>query len=54
MDAGDNQAIDYNRLIVKFGTQHINKELLQRFEELTGKKPHTFLRREIFFSHRYI
>jgi len=54
VDAGEDQAIDYNRLIEKFGTQHIDKKLLQRFEELTGKKAHTFLRREIFFSHRYI
>jgi tryptophanyl-tRNA synthetase len=45
-------AIDYNRLIQQFGTSAITPELLARFEALTGKKPHRFLRRNIFFSHR--
>jgi tryptophanyl-tRNA synthetase len=45
-------AIDYDKLIKDFGTTRISKELLNRFEELTGTKPHHFLTREIFFSHR--
>lgn len=49
---GNGRAIDYDKLIKKFGTRPIDKELLQRFETLTGKKCHTFLRRGIFFSHR--
>ncbi|KAK0211076.1 hypothetical protein DFS33DRAFT_1371339 [Desarmillaria ectypa] len=35
-------AIDYDKLIV----------MLQRFEKLTGKKPHVLLRRGLFFPHR--
>jgi tryptophanyl-tRNA synthetase len=46
------QAIDYNKLIDQFGTRAIDDELLKRFEKLTGRKPHVFLRRGIFFSHR--
>ncbi|KAI8584770.1 hypothetical protein K450DRAFT_217940 [Umbelopsis ramanniana AG] len=46
------QAIDYNKLINQFGTKAIDDELLQRFEKLTGRKPHIFLRRGVFFSHR--
>ncbi|KAK4161937.1 hypothetical protein QBC43DRAFT_93067 [Cladorrhinum sp. PSN259] len=46
------KAIDYNKLIEEFGTKRIDAELLARFERLTGKKPHRFLRRGIVFSHR--
>ncbi|KAJ2958310.1 hypothetical protein NQZ79_g6077 [Umbelopsis isabellina] len=46
------QAIDYNKLIQQFGTKPIDEETLQRLEKLTGRKPHIFLRRGIFFSHR--
>ncbi|CAM0142269.1 tryptophan--tRNA ligase [Umbelopsis sp. WA50703] len=46
------QAIDYNKLIEQFGTKPIDDETLQRLEKLTGRKPHIFLRRGIFFSHR--
>jgi len=46
------KAIDYTKLIEKFGCTAINPEHLQRIEKLTGKKPHHFLRRGIFFSHR--
>ena len=44
--------IDYDKLINQFGTQKISEELLQEFERVTGHKPHVFLRRGIFFSHR--
>lgn len=50
---GKGRAIDYDKLIKKFGTRPIDQELIQRFETLTGKKCHTLLRRGIFFSHRY-
>lgn len=46
------KSIDYNALVDQFGTQRITKEDLQRFEKLTGRKPHRFLRRGIVFSHR--
>ncbi|KAM0754080.1 Tryptophanyl-tRNA synthetase [Meredithblackwellia eburnea MCA 4105] len=45
-------AIDYNHLIKDFGTKPISTELLERFEKLTGQKPHLLLRRGTFFSHR--
>jgi len=50
--ASSNKGIDYDKLIVKFGSSKIDQELLQRFEKVTGRKPHHFLRRGIFFSHR--
>ena len=43
--------VDYDKLIKKFGTEPITKELLKRIEKHTGKL-HFMLRREIFFSHR--
>lgn len=45
-------AINYDRLIVKFGSQAIDSTLLERIERVTGRKPHRFLRRGLFFSHR--
>ena len=51
---GVQQAIDYNNLIEQFGTKHIDEALLERFETLTGRKPHVFLRRGVFFSHRSV
>ena len=50
---GQVQAIDYDKLIVEFGSKRIDDALLARFERVTGHKPHRFLRRGIFFSHRY-
>ncbi|KAM3958079.1 LOW QUALITY PROTEIN: tryptophanyl-tRNA synthetase [Aphomia sociella] len=44
--------IDYDKLIKRFGSQKIDESLIQRFEKVTGKKAHHFLRRGIFFSHR--
>ncbi|EGS18161.1 tryptophanyl-tRNA synthetase-like protein [Thermochaetoides thermophila DSM 1495] len=49
---GQVKAIDYNKLIDEFGTKKIDAELLARFERVTGKRPHHFLRRGIVFSHR--
>ncbi|CAH0689995.1 unnamed protein product [Spodoptera exigua] len=46
--------IDYDKLIKRFGSQKIDEEIVQRFEKVTGKKAHHFLRRGIFFSHRDI
>ena len=45
-------AIDYDKLIQQFGSTPISPELIERFEKVTGKKAHRFLRRGIFFSHR--
>ncbi|KAF8894494.1 hypothetical protein BD779DRAFT_1668995 [Infundibulicybe gibba] len=49
---GKQQAIDYDKLIDQFGTRRVDQLLLERFEKITGKKPHVFLRRGMFFSHR--
>lgn len=45
-------SVDYDRLINEFGTQKIDFSLIDRFERLTGKPAHPFLKRGIFFSHR--
>ena len=45
-------AIDYDKLIDKFGSQRIDKALLERFEKVTGHRPHRLLRRGMVFSHR--
>lgn len=50
--AASEAGVDYNKLIKKFGSERITDELLNRFEKVTGTKPHHFLRRGIFFSHR--
>jgi tryptophanyl-tRNA synthetase len=50
---GKVQEIDYNKLVEQFGTQIIEPSLLERFEKLTGHKPHPFLRRGLFYSHRF-
>ena len=46
------KAIDYSKLVEEFGTKKILEADLKRFEEVTGHKPHRFMRREIVFSHR--
>ncbi|KJA18550.1 hypothetical protein HYPSUDRAFT_45073 [Hypholoma sublateritium FD-334 SS-4] len=49
---GKQSAIDYDKLVDQFGTRRIDTKLLERFEKLTGHRPHIFLRRGMFFSHR--
>ncbi|KAI0373265.1 tryptophanyl-tRNA synthetase [Pilatotrama ljubarskyi] len=49
---GKQLAIDYDKLIDQFGTRRVDQALLERFERLTGRQPHVFLRRGMFFSHR--
>ncbi|KAJ2835096.1 tryptophan--tRNA ligase [Coemansia furcata] len=51
---GVKQAIDYDKLIVQFGSRKIDEELLERFTKVTGHVPHLLLRRGVFFSHRDI
>lgn len=50
--AASDKGIDYDKLIAKFGCSPMNDELKQKIEVLTGKKPHRFIRRNIFFCHR--
>ncbi|KAI0761452.1 tryptophanyl-tRNA synthetase [Irpex lacteus] len=49
---GKQLAIDYDKLVEQFGTKRIDQAVLDRFEKLTGKRPHVLLRRGTFFSHR--
>ena len=49
---GRQLAINYDALIDQFGTKRVDDALLERFEKLTGTKPHPLLRRGMFFSHR--
>lgn len=44
--------IDYDKLIVQFGSTRIDPELIARIERVTGRKAHRYLRRGLFFSHR--
>ncbi|NXQ82452.1 SYWC protein, partial [Nyctibius grandis] len=46
------KGVDYDKLIVRFGSSKIDMDLINRIERATGQKPHHFLRRGIFFSHR--
>ena len=45
-------AIDYDKLIDRFGSQRIDEALLERFERVTGHKAHRLMRRGMIFSHR--
>lgn len=44
--------LDYSRLVREFGTELITEELKVRFEKVTGKPLHPWIKRGIFFSHR--
>eukprot|EP01102_Stenamoeba_stenopodia_P005777 TRINITY_DN16506_c0_g1_i1.p1 TRINITY_DN16506_c0_g1~~TRINITY_DN16506_c0_g1_i1.p1 ORF type:complete len:437 (+),score=137.74 TRINITY_DN16506_c0_g1_i1:104-1312(+) len=46
------KGVDYLKLVNQFGSELIDEKLLARFEKLTGRKPHRWLRRGYFFSHR--
>ncbi|KZC11183.1 PREDICTED: tryptophan--tRNA ligase, cytoplasmic [Dufourea novaeangliae] len=52
VESKNESGIDYDKLIKRFGSSKIDEELLARFKKITGKEPHHFLRRGIFFSHR--
>ena len=43
---------DFDDFVNEFGSSFIRPELLERMEEITGHKPHKFLRRGLFYSHR--
>jgi tryptophanyl-tRNA synthetase len=44
--------IDYQKLIEQFGTEPIEQNLIDKFERITGKPAHPWIKRGIFFSHR--
>ncbi|PYI07881.1 tryptophanyl-tRNA synthetase [Aspergillus sclerotiicarbonarius CBS 121057] len=49
---GEVVAINYEAICRKWNTSVIDDKLLERFEKVTGHKPHRWLRRGLFFSHR--
>jgi hypothetical protein len=46
--------IDYDKLVDKFGCQRLDQSLIDRFERITGRRAHVFLRRGLFFAHRFV
>ncbi|NP_001080533.1 tryptophanyl-tRNA synthetase 1 S homeolog [Xenopus laevis] len=52
VQTGSAKGVDYDKLIVRFGSSKIDQALIDRIERVTGQKAHHFLRRGIFFSHR--
>ncbi|CAK9025690.1 Tryptophan--tRNA ligase [Durusdinium trenchii] len=51
-DVQADEGVDYDKLIVQFGSSKIDDDLVKRMERVTGQKVHHWLRKEIFFSHR--
>jgi tryptophanyl-tRNA synthetase len=45
-------AVDYDKLLTKFGSSPLTEDLIARMERITGRRAHHFIRRGIFFSHR--
>lgn len=50
----DGGKIDYDKLIDKFGCQRLDISLIDRVQRLTSRPPHVFLRRGVFFAHRFL
>lgn len=44
--------VNYDKLIKQFGATPVDYALLERFEKVTGKRPHIFMRRGMVQSHR--
>jgi len=44
--------VDYMKLVIKFGTELIDEDLISKFEKLTNKPIHPWIKRKIFFTHR--
>ena len=51
-EQGNVLAFDYKAISEKWNTKLIDDALLERFERVTGHKPHRWLRRGLFFSCR--
>ncbi|KAL9095393.1 MAG: hypothetical protein Q9165_002264 [Trypethelium subeluteriae] len=51
-EQGNTLEFDYVKISRTWNTKLIDETLLERFEKVTGKKPHRWLRRGLFFSHR--
>ncbi|XP_077321350.1 tryptophan--tRNA ligase, cytoplasmic-like [Lithobates pipiens] len=52
VQTGSAKGVDYDKLIVRFGSSKIDEDLIGRIERVCGHRAHHFLRRGIFFSHR--
>ena len=44
--------VDYDKLLNQFGAEKITEELIERFEKLTKKPVHPWIKRGLFFCHR--
>uniref|UniRef100_A0ACD5YDB0 Uncharacterized protein n=1 Tax=Avena sativa TaxID=4498 RepID=A0ACD5YDB0_AVESA len=44
--------IDYDKLVDQFGCQRLDATIIDRIGRLSGRPPHRFLRRGLFFAHR--
>ena len=44
--------VDYDKLTRDFGASRVTPALIERFEKVTGKKAHRFMRRGMVISHR--
>lgn len=44
--------VDYDKLVEKFGVSRLTSELVERFERVTGRSIHPWIRRGHFFAHR--
>jgi tryptophanyl-tRNA synthetase len=51
-EEGNEKEFDYVAISKQWATKLIDEPLLERFERITGHKPHRWLRRGLFFSHR--
>lgn len=49
-----NAKVDYLKLIKQYGCQVIDKELIERFTKVTGRKVHPWIKRGIFFAHKHL
>lgn len=54
VEAKDGGKINYDKLIVDFGCSKMDAAMVGRVEKLTGRPAHPFLRRNVFFAHRYV
>eukprot|EP01101_Sappina_pedata_P006840 TRINITY_DN3501_c0_g1_i1.p1 TRINITY_DN3501_c0_g1~~TRINITY_DN3501_c0_g1_i1.p1 ORF type:complete len:399 (+),score=174.54 TRINITY_DN3501_c0_g1_i1:3-1199(+) len=48
----DSKGLDYDKLIRDFGSLPLDQAIIDRFAKLTGAKPHPWMARGYFFSHR--
>lgn len=53
VSAKEGGKIDYDKLIDQFGCQRLDESMIDRVQRLTSRQPHVFLRRGVFFAHRF-